>query len=136
MKIRLVSLVALVTALGTAAGCSQATDPNASDLKQFVAGTVSARLNAGKLEIHNGTPSAQTFAVIERHFFEHALVSWCMGSDDCGEAIAPGETRTIPVTEVQYYNSSASEAIVFWWPRPAPPPSGSSVVQQFVVAIR
>lgn len=101
--------------------------------------TVSATRSGDQITIRNGTQRAITYAVVDRHFFETALASYCFGSAGCGTALAAGSSVSVAVSKIENVTASSRDAIVFhWYSDDVPSPQGGTpaTVSQLVVALR
>lgn len=124
----------LFLVLATAAiGCSRATG---LDLTAG-SGDVAARVEGDQLIVHNGADEPVLVAVVERRFFQTALILWSFGGDE-GTVIEPGAELTMRTGDIQGWDDGDEEAIVFWWHRRPglAPEERAAAVRQFVIALR
>ena len=67
-----------------------------------------------EIVLDNSSAEPVRFAVVERDYFERALVLWSFGFGG-GMLVTVGKSGLVKLADVPGYSNSAREVMVFWW---------------------
>ena len=68
-----------------------------------------------EIVLENRSAEPVRFAVVERDYFERALVLWGFGFGTGGTLVSVGKNGAVKLADVPGYSSAAREVMVFWW---------------------
>ena len=93
-------------------------------------GELVAVVKGSALVITNEGTSAVRVGAVESVMLEQALILWCFGSRDCGDALPAGKSITIALADVPGYSATADAVTVLYWtPDTAGPDDGAAVAR-------
>ena len=96
----------------------------------FRSGDLVAAVQGSSLVITNQGTRAVRVGAVESQMLEQALILWCFGSRDCGDALPGRKSIAIPLADVPGYSADADELIVLYWhPDNTGPDDGAAVAR-------
>lgn len=96
-------------------------------------GDLVAAVQGSTLVITNEGTSAVRVGAVESVMLEQALILWCFGSRDCGDALQAGKSIAIPLADIPGYSASADAVTVLYWTPDSDGPVDGADVARFEV---